>query len=171
MMKLLISLASYLIANAVGLLVAVLILPGFTIDFTAFVVAVLIFSAFQTIAGPLVTKISLKQVPQLVGGISLVTIILGLLFTSLIMPAMTIGGVANLLAATLLVWLGSLIAAILLPIYVFKSLAENRKERNQELEREVERANRTAEHAAASASAAQAEAQALREGRGPSGNE
>ena len=131
MMKLLLSLASYLIANAIGLLIAILILPGFTIGFSAFVIAVLIFSAIQTVAGPLVTKISLKHVPQLVGGIALVTIFLGLLITDLLMASMDIGGIANLLAATLLVWLGSLIASILLPIYVFKSLVENRKDRNQ----------------------------------------
>ena len=38
------------------------------------------------------------------------------------MSAMQVGGISNFLAATLLVWLGSLVAAILLPIYVFKSL-------------------------------------------------
>jgi len=170
MIKLILSLASYLIANAVGLLVAILVLPGFTISFSAFVIAVLVFSAIQTIAGPLVTKISLKHVPQLVGGIALVTIFLGLFFTDLFMTSMNVGGISNLLAATLLVWLGSLAASILLPIYVFKSLAENRKERNQALEKEVERANRTAERAAANAQAAQAEAEALRRENDPSRN-
>jgi hypothetical protein len=35
------------------------------------------------------------------------------------------GGLPNWLAATLLVWLGSLIAEILIPIYVFKQLRSN----------------------------------------------
>ena len=126
-MRFLISIVAYLAANAVGLLIAAALLPGFTIDPLAFVVAVAIFSLVQTILGPLVTKISLKSVPQLMGGIALVTIFLGLFITDLIMSGMEIGGIANWLAATLLVWIGSLVAEILLPIYVFKQLAEDAK--------------------------------------------
>jgi len=123
-LRLIYSLAAYLIANAVGLLLAVLLLPGFVIDPLAFVLAVLIFSGIQTLAGPLMTKISLKNMPQLMGGIALVTIFIGLLITDIIMPGMQIGGIANWLAATLLVWLGSLITTILLPLYVFKQLRD-----------------------------------------------
>jgi hypothetical protein len=57
------------------------------------------------------------------GGIALVTIFAGLFITDMIMDGMEIGGIANWLAATLLVWIGSLIASILLPLYVFKQLA------------------------------------------------
>ncbi|WP_172294519.1 phage holin family protein [Pseudoruegeria sp. HB172150] len=154
MIKFLISTAAYLLANGAGLLVATLILPGFHIDFLAFVVAVLIFSAFQTFAGPLVTKLSLKQMPQLVGGIALVTIFFGLLVTNMLMPKMEIGGIANLLAATLLVWLGAIIATILIPIYVFKELRENKKEREEEIEQDAQRAVAAAEQAAAAAESA-----------------
>jgi len=118
---------AYLVANAVGLLLAVLLLPGFVIDPLAFVVAVAIFSLVQTVLGPLITKISFKSFPQLMGGIALVTIFAGLFVTDLMMPGMEIGGISNWLAATLLVWIGSLIASILLPIYVFKQLADHAK--------------------------------------------
>jgi len=118
------SMLAYLIANAVGLLVAILVLPGFTIDSLAFGIAVAIFSLVQTVLGPLITKISIKSFPQMMGGIALVTVFVGLFVTDMIMPGMEIGGISNWLAATLLVWLGSLIASILLPIYVFKQLAE-----------------------------------------------
>ncbi|ROU03328.1 phage holin family protein [Histidinibacterium lentulum] len=147
MIRLLISTAAYLIANAVGLLVAVLLLPGFTIDFLAFVVAVLIFSLVQTIAGPLVTKMSMKHMPQLLGGIALITIFVGLLVTAFIMPSMEIGGISNLLAATLLVWLGSLLASILLPIYVFKQLSERNRDTRAATEEATARANAAAERA------------------------
>ena len=116
------SVAAYLIANAVGLLLASLLLEGFSIGPMAFVVAVLIFSAVQGLTGPIITKLSQKSFPQLMGGISLVTIFLGLWITSLLVDDMQIGGLANWLAATLIVWIGSLIAAVLLPKYVFKRL-------------------------------------------------
>lgn len=123
MVRFLISTLAYLAANAIGLLVAIILLPGFRVDPLAFVVAVAIFSLVQTILGPLITKLSMKNFPQLMGAIALVTISLGLFATDIMMSGMEIGGVANWLAATLLVWLGSLIASILLPLYVFKQLS------------------------------------------------
>ena len=72
MTRFLISIIAYLIANAIGLLIAVLLLPGFTIDPLAFVVAVAIFSLVQSILSPLVKKISQRKLPQLMGGIALV---------------------------------------------------------------------------------------------------
>ena len=120
------SAATYLIANAVGLLLSIVILPGFTIGPMAFFVAVLIFSVVQGISAPLITKLSQKKVPQMMGGISLVTIFIGLWITSVLVSGMEIGGIANWLAATLLVWIGSLVAEILLPIYVFKQRQEDK---------------------------------------------
>ncbi|MBJ3785017.1 hypothetical protein [Devosia sediminis] len=156
MIRLLLSLVAYLIANAVGLLAAVLLLPGFQIDFQGFILAVLIFSAFQTLAGPLVTKISLRQIPQLVGGIALVTIFFGLIVTDALLVRMDVGGVANLLAATLLVWLGSLIAAILLPLYVFKQLRDPKDRERDDAATSASKAAAAAERAARAAEAAQA---------------
>ena len=128
MVRFLISTAIYLAANAIGLLIAVVLLPGFTVGPMSFVLAVLVFSAIQTVAGPLITKISLKNLPQLMGGIALVTIFLGLWLTDIIMPGMSIGGISNWLAATLLVWLGSLLAGILLPMYLLKEAVEKIKD-------------------------------------------
>lgn len=128
MIRFLWSTLAYLVANAVGLLLAVLLLPGFTIDPLAFVIAVAIFSLVQTVLGPVITRISFKNFPQVMGGIALVTIFVGLFVTDIIMDGMAIGGIANWLAATLLVWIGSLLASILLPIYVFKELAQKKAE-------------------------------------------
>ena len=47
--------------HAVGLLVAVLLLPGFVIDPLSFVIAVGIFSLVQTVLGPLITKILVQE--------------------------------------------------------------------------------------------------------------
>jgi hypothetical protein len=63
--------------------------------------------------------------PQIRGSISLVTVFFGLKVTEWLMAGFNMGGLSNWLAATLLVWLGSLIAEILIPIYVFKQLRDN----------------------------------------------
>ena len=124
MSRMLMSTLMYLTANAVGLLLAVILLPGFKAGAIAFVVAVLIFSLVQGLSRPIITRLSEKRVPQLMGGVALITILVGLIITSLVVSGMEIGGISNLLAATLLVWLGSLVAEILLPTYVFKGLRD-----------------------------------------------
>ncbi|MEM1235419.1 MAG: phage holin family protein [Pseudomonadota bacterium] len=126
-MKFLKSAAAYLIANAIGLLLAVILLPGFSIDFLAFVVAVLLFSVILAVLTPIIRKVSEKSMPQLMGGIALITIFVGLLVTELIMPAFTIGGLSNWVLATLLVWVGSLIASFLIPRFVFTDMGGKRK--------------------------------------------
>ena len=127
MMRFLISTAAHLAGNAVGLLLATLLLDGFTIAPLAFVIVTVIFTAIEVVALPLITRLSMKNMPSLMGGVALVTTFVGLWITSLFVQGMTLGGLANWLAATLLVWIGALFAGIVLPIFVFKSLREDRK--------------------------------------------
>ncbi|MEM0949269.1 MAG: hypothetical protein AAGK37_17860 [Pseudomonadota bacterium] len=116
MKKSLISMLVHLACNAIGLLLAVLLLPGFRIDPLSFIIVVVLFSVILVVAQPIMRKVSQKWVPQLMGGLSLVVVFLGLGLTDLIVSdGMAIGGIANWLAGTLLVWLGALIASIALP--------------------------------------------------------
>jgi len=112
----------YTLANAVGLLLATLLLPGFKISLTAFIFATLLFSGIEIILKPLILKLSKKSLPALEGGIALVTTFVGLFFTSILLGGMEIGGISNWLAATLLVWLGALIAGVVLPRFMFKAV-------------------------------------------------
>ncbi|NOD32313.1 MULTISPECIES: hypothetical protein [Ruegeria] len=116
-----------LAGNAIGLLLASLILSGFAIKPISFIVVVIVFTVVQLIAEPLILKLGEKKAPALKGGIALIVTFVGLLVTDLITAGLTVGGVANLLGATLLVWLGALIASVVLPIYVFKELREAKK--------------------------------------------
>jgi len=124
MSRRLLSAAALLIGNAAGLLLAVLLLPGFKIAPLSIVVVVLVFTVVQVVADPLITKISEKNVPALKGGVALAVTFVGLLITDLIASGLTIGGVSNLLAATLLVWLGAVIAGVLIPMFLFKDLQQ-----------------------------------------------
>ena len=67
-----------------------------------------------------------KSAPALSGGIALVTTLFGLFITSILVDDMTVGGISNWLAATLLVWVGALIAGMILPVVAFKKYLENR---------------------------------------------
>jgi uncharacterized membrane protein YvlD (DUF360 family) len=127
MIRMLVSALFYVLANAVGLLLAALLLDGFEFSPFAFIWAVLIFSVIEAVAGPLVTKISIKNVPALQGGVALVTTFVGLFLTELFVGGMVIGGLANWLAATLVVWIGTLIATLVLPMFLFKSVMKKQK--------------------------------------------
>ncbi|KIC45196.1 MAG: hypothetical protein AB3N07_01870 [Ruegeria sp.] len=116
-----------LAGNAIGLLLATLLLTGFAIKPISFIVVVIIFTVVQVVAEPLILKLGEKKAPALKGGIALIVTLVGLLVTDLITTGLTVGGLSNLLGATLLVWLGALIGSIVLPIYVFPELRENKK--------------------------------------------
>lgn len=116
-----------LAGNAIGLLLAMLLLSGFSIKPLSFIVVVIVFTLVQVVAEPLILKLGEKKAPALKGGIALIVTFVGLLVTDWITAGLTIGGISNLLAATLLVWLGALIGSIVLPIYVFKELRAPKK--------------------------------------------
>ncbi|GAB5436117.1 hypothetical protein [Falsiruegeria mediterranea] len=126
MSRRILSAVALLIGNAVGLLLAVALLPGFKIAPLSIIVVVLVFTVVQVIADPLITKISEKNVPALKGGVALAVTFVGLLITDLVASGLTVGGVSNLLAATLLVWLGAVIAGVLIPMFLFKELQDSK---------------------------------------------
>jgi putative membrane protein len=109
-----------LIANAIGLLVAAWLLPGFSLSVTSFIVAVAIFTAARFILAPLVFKLSFKYARALTGGIALVTTFVGLLVTTWLTDGIVISGAATWVIATLLVWLFGVLAMLLLPLVIFK---------------------------------------------------
>lgn len=114
-MQTVISALLYLAANAVGLLIAKLVIPGFQIDFWSFLLVVVVFSAILAILTPMIRKFSEKKAKPLMGGIALVSIAVCLFLTNLIMAGMDMGGITNWIAASVLVWLGSVVATLALP--------------------------------------------------------
>ncbi|MFV0360259.1 phage holin family protein [Tropicimonas sp.] len=116
MSRTLVSALVYVLANGVGLLVASLVLgDSFTFTFKGFFVATLLLSVVEAVAGPAITKAAEDNVPALKGGIALIITFVGLLVTNFLVGGMHIAGISTWLIATLLVWIGALIAQIVLP--------------------------------------------------------
>ena len=126
MVRMLISTLLFVLANGIGLLLAAVLLVGFRMSFTGFIFATLLLSIVEAIASPMLTKMSIKNVPALQGGVALVTTFVGLIITNLIVGGMSMDGLATWLAATLLVWLGALIANLVLPTVMFKKFLASR---------------------------------------------
>ena len=127
MLRLLASATLHLIANSIGLVIASAVLDGFSINSSAFIMAVLIFTVTEVVAGPLITKIALTNIPSLIGGIALVTTFIGLLITDIFSDGLSITGVNTWILASLIVWLCALIAGLLLPLLLFKKVLDNHK--------------------------------------------
>jgi hypothetical protein len=120
MLRLLASLTLAVLANAIGLVVASLLLDDFQINGAAFIVAVVIFTGSYVLFEPLITKVSLTQVPALRGGVALVATFVALFITNLVSSGISINGVRGWILATIVVWLFSLIATLVLPLFLFK---------------------------------------------------
>ena len=121
-------LALSVLANAVGLIIAAAVIDGFSIDGVSFVIAVAIFSGVTALLGPFITSLALKNASFLMGGIALVTTLVGLIITNLLSDGISVDGVSTWIAATVIVWLFSVIASVVLPLFLFKKTLENRKE-------------------------------------------
>jgi putative membrane protein len=131
MLRFLASSALYILANAVGLLVAALLLDDFTVTPLGFTVSVLFFSMIGIVFSPFILKLSIKYMPALRGGIALVTTFVGLLLTSLFTDGLTISGLTAWIMAPLIVWLCVVAAGIVLPMFLFKSVLAKRSSQAQ----------------------------------------
>jgi len=131
MMRLIASIVLELCANAIGLFVAQwLLAPNMQISVSGFIIVVAIFSAARFILAPLMMKLSMRYARVLIGGISLVVILVSLLVTSLLTSSLTITGLSTWILATLIIWVFGVAAMLLLPLVIFKkTLAEARSDK------------------------------------------
>ena len=127
MIRLLVSTALHLAANAVGLLVATLALDDMTIDATSFVFAVLVFTVVEVLAGPLLLKIAIKNGQALMGSVALITTFVGLVITGIVSDGLVITGAWTWVLATIIVWLAGMLAGLILPVIFVKKAVNNRQ--------------------------------------------
>lgn len=128
MIRLLISSAIHLAANAVGLLVAATVLEDMEVSGAAFVIAVVIFTVIEVIVQPFLTKLATQSAQGLMGGTALAATLIGLVVTSLISDGLEISGFTTWLLATVIVWLAGMIAGFVLPLIFVKNRLEERRD-------------------------------------------
>lgn len=128
MIRLLLRTVLALLGNALGLWIASLVLDDMSISGTAFVLAVVIFTVLTAVLQPLITKTAMQSAPALQGSSALVTTLLALVITDLVSDGLSISGLSTWLLATIIVWLATMLASVLLPMFLFKELLEDRKD-------------------------------------------
>lgn len=129
MIRFLVRAAIFLASSAIGLLVAKLVLDDMTIDATSFLAVVVIFAVLQSVLAPFIAKVTARNAPALLGATGLISTFLALLVADVVSDGMSITGASTWLLATLIVWLVTMLATLLLPIILVKAGVENARDR------------------------------------------
>ena len=120
MKRLLLRIAVFLGSSALGLLAADLLVPGVSVPLWGFVTAVVIFTVAQAILAPFFLKMATRYASAFLGGIGLVSTFVALLLASLLSNGLSIRGVGSWIAATVVVWLVTAVATVVLPMLVLR---------------------------------------------------
>ena len=128
MIRFLAQITLILLANAAGIIIATIVLPGFTINAIGFIISVVFFTTIELLLGRLIAKITLRYIPALRGGIALVTTFVGLLLTNIWTSGLEIQGVSTWLLAPMIIWLSVVIMGIILSMVLFKNILQKEEE-------------------------------------------
>ena len=128
MIRFLAQITLILLANAAGIIIATIVLPGFTINAVGFITSVVFFTTVELLFERFVAKVALRYVPALRGGIALVTTFVGLLLTNIWTSGLEIQGVSTWLLAPMIIWLSVVIMGIILPMVLFKNILQKEEE-------------------------------------------
>jgi len=120
----------FVLSAALGLVVADLVLPDFTIDWSdwwGFVLCVVIFAILQSVLAPWVARMAKRYAPALLGGIGIVSTLIALIAVVLIpVGGLRISSVLAWILAPVIVWVVTALATWLLPMLFIKKKVQQR---------------------------------------------
>jgi putative membrane protein len=122
MVRLLATAIVSLLADAVGLLVAAQVLDDMALDVDGFVTAVVLFALVGLLIEPLLRQVAVRNAPALLGSTALVATLVSLIVTALVSDGLRISGTLTWVLATVIVWAVALVASLLLPLVIFRSV-------------------------------------------------
>lgn len=125
MVRFLISVGIALLTNAIALVVAALVLDDMSLEFSGFIVAVIIFTGVYALAQPFLTQQALSRASALRGGVALIATLVSLVVTAIVSDSLQIDGLTTWLLAMLIVWIAALIGAWLLPLVLLKRVLDD----------------------------------------------
>lgn len=120
MVRLLLRTLIFLASAALGLLAASAVVDGFTVAASGFVVTVAVFALAQSILSPFIFKMSSRYAPAFLGGIGLASTFVALLLARLWTDGLRVEGVSAWVLATIVVWVVTALATVLLPVVLLR---------------------------------------------------
>ncbi len=130
MVRFLVSTLVSLLASAVGIIVAAAVLEDMTVNSSAFIVAVLIFTLVNALATPFLANVARKGATALLGAVALISTLVSLIVTHAINDGFSIHGLSTWVIAAVIVWLAGLVAAIIIPVLLVKAGVQSARKRN-----------------------------------------
>ncbi|MEQ6903461.1 hypothetical protein [Nocardioides sp. YIM 152588] len=118
----------FVASAAVGILVAAVVLPDMDLQPTGFLVVVGVYAVIQAVILPFITKMAAKNASAFLGGTALLATLIALIVASLINDSLEISGLATWIAATVIVWLVTAVATLVLPFLLVKAGIEAARE-------------------------------------------
>ena len=128
MLRLLVRTVIVIVGNAVGLIVASLVFDDFEINATGFIVSLIVFTIATALLTPfLASMLSWNRANSAaLGGVALISTFAALVVTEIFSDGLDISGVGTWIGATVVVWLGALLAVFILPFLGLKKYLEDR---------------------------------------------
>jgi MFS family permease len=114
-------------SSAIGLLVAAWLIPGVSVSIWGFAAAVVIFTVTQAILSPFFLKMASRYASAFLGGIGLVSTLAALILASVLTHGLSIRGLGSWVAATVVVWLVTALATLLLPLLILRDRKKSQK--------------------------------------------
>jgi putative membrane protein len=114
-------------SNAVGLVVGAAVLDGMTLNATGFVVAVVLYTVVFALLQPFLISVLRRSPAPVLGGVALIATLVSLVLTTLLTDGLSIRGAGTWIAATVIVWLASVVAAFVLPYLGLKRFLDERR--------------------------------------------
>lgn len=113
-----------LAGNAIGLIIAAIVLPDMSLSGAAFFVAVVIFTVLTAVIEPLVSKIAADRSSLLETASALVSTFVALVITVLVSDGLKIDGVLPWVLATVIIWLATMLVGVVLAKIFLKEVVK-----------------------------------------------
>ncbi len=131
--RLLVRALIFLGSAALGLAVAAQLLDDVEVTTSGFITVVLIYAVIQSVISPFLARFAAKNASAFLGGVGLVATFVALVAATALGDSLTItGGVETWIAATVIVWLVTALATLLLPFALVKAGVESARERRSD---------------------------------------
>ncbi|WP_315093114.1 phage holin family protein [uncultured Cellulomonas sp.] len=117
----------FLASAALGLWIASLVVDGFTVGVSGFLVAVVVFAVLQSILTPWFLVMTRRYATALTGAVGLVSTVVALFVATLVGEGLTIRGLNAWVLGSLVVWIVTMLGTLLLPLVFLRNRVQQRR--------------------------------------------
>lgn len=129
MLRLIIRTLVFLGAAALGIIAAAILVDGVEVTASGFFIVVALYAVVQSVISPFIARVAAKNASALLGGVGIIAALIALFAATLVGDSLTIsGGIGTWIAATVVVWLVTALATLLLPWILVKAGVERARE-------------------------------------------